>query len=100
MASEAISEYLILKKFSWGAMPPDPPTLFTFTPTQWLYQSEIAGAGPALVCVCVCVCVCVQHIARGGGGGGGASYSADFFAMITTAVWVNCYNNISSIRHK
>ena len=28
-------------------MPPDPPTLFTLTHTQWPYQSEIAGAGPA-----------------------------------------------------
>ena len=27
-------------------MPPDPPTLFTLTHTQWPYQSEIAGAGP------------------------------------------------------
>ena len=30
-------------------MPPDPPTLFTLTPTQWPYQSEIAGAGPAML---------------------------------------------------
>ena len=33
-------------KFSWGGIPPDPPTLFTLTHTQWPYQSEIAGAGP------------------------------------------------------
>ena len=32
-------------KFSWRGIPPDPPTLFTFTHTQWPYQSEIAGAG-------------------------------------------------------
>ena len=36
-----------LKNFSWGSMPPDPPTLFTLTHTQWLYQSKIAGTGPA-----------------------------------------------------
>ena len=51
MASEAISECQILKNFpgggGGGGMPPDPPTLFTLTHTQWPYQSEIAGAGPA-----------------------------------------------------
>ena len=32
-----------------GGMPPDPPTLFTLTHTQWPYQSEIAGAGPVFL---------------------------------------------------
>ena len=27
-------------------MPPDPPSFFTLTRTQWPYQSKIAGAGP------------------------------------------------------
>ena len=34
MASEAISEWQILKKFPGGGIPPDPPTLFTRTHTQ------------------------------------------------------------------
>ena len=34
------------KKFSWGSMPPDPPTLFTLKRMQWPYQSKIVGAGP------------------------------------------------------
>ena len=34
-------------KFSWGSMPPDPPTLFTLKRTQWPYQPKIAGTGPA-----------------------------------------------------
>ena len=42
MTSEAISECLILK-FSWGSMPPDPPSFFR---PQWPYQSKIAGSGP------------------------------------------------------
>ena len=29
-------------------MPPDPPSLFTLTRTQWPYQSKIVGAGPVL----------------------------------------------------
>ena len=44
MASEAISECLII---SWGSMPPDPPTLFTLTRTQWPYQfAKKAGFDP------------------------------------------------------
>ena len=38
------------KNFSWGSMPPDPPSLFTFKRTQWPYQSKIAGSGPVLTC--------------------------------------------------
>ena len=34
------------KKFSWGSMPTDPPSLFTLKRTQWPYQSKIAGSGP------------------------------------------------------
>ena len=52
MASEAISECQIFLTFSWGGLPPDPPTLFTLTHTQWPYQSEIAGAGPVLCANC------------------------------------------------
>ena len=45
MASEAISECLILK-FSLLEHAPTPPSLFTFKRTQWPYQSKIAGSGP------------------------------------------------------
>ena len=34
------------KKFSWGSMPPDPPSLFMLKRMQWPYQSKIVGAGP------------------------------------------------------
>ena len=33
------------KHFSWGSMPPHPPSLFVFKHTQWPYQSKIAGSG-------------------------------------------------------
>ena len=36
------------KKFCWGSMPPDPPSLFTLKRMQWLYPSKIAGSSPAL----------------------------------------------------
>ena len=45
MASEAISECLILKIFL-GEYAPDPSTLFTLKRMQWPYQSKIVGAGP------------------------------------------------------
>ena len=45
MASEAISECLVLKIFL-GEHAPDPPSFFTLTRTQWPYQSKIAGTGP------------------------------------------------------
>ena len=43
MALEAISECLI-KKISWGSLPPDPPSLYTLKAythpsSQWPYQS-------------------------------------------------------------
>ena len=46
IASEAISECLIFKNFSWGSMPPDPPSLFALKRTQWPYQSKIAVSSP------------------------------------------------------
>ena len=48
MASEAISECLILKIFLVEHAP-RPPSLFTLTRTQSPYQSKIAGAGPGSV---------------------------------------------------
>ena len=42
MASEVISEFLILKIFPGGM--PDPSSLFTLKYTQWPYQT---GSGPA-----------------------------------------------------
>ena len=39
-----------LTKFSWGGIPPDPPSFFTLMHTlirnQWPYQFKIAGSGP------------------------------------------------------
>ena len=36
------------KNFSWGSMPPDPPSLANdHLSSQWPYQSKIAGSGPA-----------------------------------------------------
>ena len=49
MASEAIS-VPNFKKFSWGSMPPDPPSFFTLKRMQWPYQSKIVGAGPVKCC--------------------------------------------------
>ena len=34
---------------SYRNVPPDPPTLFTLTRTQWPYQSKIVGADPGCV---------------------------------------------------
>ena len=48
MASEAISECLILKIFLGEHAPRPPYSLFTLTRTQWPYQSKIVGAGPAV----------------------------------------------------
>ena len=42
IASEAISECILLKNFSWGSMSPG-PTLFTLQRTQWPYHCKIAG---------------------------------------------------------
>ena len=47
MASEAISECLILKIFL-KEHAPRPPSLFTLTRTQWPYQSKTVGAGPTV----------------------------------------------------
>jgi len=32
--------------FSWGSMPPDPPSLFTL---QWPYQSKTARSSPVVI---------------------------------------------------
>ena len=44
MASEAISECLILEIFYGGAC----PTVFTLEHLQWPYQSKIAGSSPVV----------------------------------------------------
>ena len=46
MASEAISEVLILKIFLEQQHAPSPPSLFTLKRMQWRYQFKIAGSGP------------------------------------------------------
>ena len=53
MASEAISECLILKTFPGGACPQTPLPLFTLKCTQWPYHSKIAGSSPVVTVVTV-----------------------------------------------
>ena len=52
MASEAISECQILKKFSGGACPQTARGESLGTRLQWPYQPEIAGAGPDWIHIC------------------------------------------------
>ena len=54
MASEAISECLILKNFPGRACPQTPLASSHIMRTQWPYQSKIAGAGPAIWLECTC----------------------------------------------
>ena len=60
MASEAISECLILKIFL-GKHSPDPPNLFT---PQWPYQSKIAGSGPDVMAAKTMNLACKQFVEK------------------------------------